>query len=271
MLPGTYFLRPDRTPVLRRNRMPTPKPLAGHITLVTGASSGIGAGVAEALAAHGATVVAAARRQSRLAELVDKLRAAGGTAIPYELDITNATNVAQCITEIVAQFGGIDSVVNAAGIMLSARTAEANVADWQRMFDTNVLGLMSVSHAAFAVMCKQRKGHIVNVSSVSARLANPGSPGYAAAKSAVSTFSESLRKEGAPANVRVTVIVPGIVKTEIFDHLADAATRERFKRMLDGMTPLTPADVAASVVFALTQPDHVSINEIVLRPTEEIE
>jgi NADP-dependent 3-hydroxy acid dehydrogenase YdfG len=248
-----------------------PTPLTGHISLVTGASSGIGEGVAEALAAQGATVVAAARRQDRLDKLVGKLRAAGATATPYELDITNAAAVARCVAEVVERYGRIDSVVNCAGIMLSARTAEATVADWQRMFDTNVLGLMSVSHAAFAVMRKQRSGHIVNVSSVSARLANPGSPGYASTKSAVSTFSESLRKEGAPENIRVTVIMPGIVKTEIFDHLADAATRERFKKMIDGMTPLTPADVAASVVYALTQPAHVSISEIVLRPTEEIE
>ncbi|MGA2396027.1 MAG: SDR family oxidoreductase [Candidatus Lustribacter sp.] len=248
-----------------------PSPLTGHITLVTGASSGIGEGVAEALATHGATVVAAARRQDRLEQLVERLRPNGATAIPYALDITNATNVAQCITDVVERYGRIDSVVNCAGIMLSARTAQATVADWQRMFDTNVLGLMAVSHAAFAVMRKQRSGHIVNISSVSARLANPGSPGYAATKSAVNTFSESLRKEGAPENVRVTVISPGIVKTEIFDHLADAATRERFKRMLEGMTPLTPADVAAAVIFALTQPAHVSISEIVLRPTEEIE
>jgi NADP-dependent 3-hydroxy acid dehydrogenase YdfG len=248
-----------------------PTPLAGHITLVTGASSGIGEGVAEALAAQGATVVAAARRQDRLAKLVEKLSAAGATAIPYALDITNAADVAQCVAEVVRRFGRLDSVVNAAGIMLSARTAEATVADWQRMYDTNVLGLMAVSHAAFAVMRRQHSGHIVNISSVSARLANPGSPAYASSKSAVNTFSESLRKEGAPENVRVTVISPGIVKTEIFDHLADAATRERFKKMLDGMTPLTPADVAASVVFALTQPAHVSISEILLRPTEEIE
>jgi len=251
--------------------MPTPQPLTGHIALVTGASSGIGEGVAEALAAHGATVIAAARRKDRLTQLVEKLSAAGGTAIPYELDITDSAAVVQCVGEVVAQYGRIDSVVNAAGIMLSARTAEATIADWQRMFDTNILGLMAVSHAVFAVMRKQHKGHIVNISSVSGRLANPGSPGYAATKSAVATFSESLRKEGAPENVRVTVIIPGIVKTEIFDHLTDATTRERFKKMVEAMTPLTPADVAASVVFALTQPDHVSINEIVLRPTEEIE
>jgi NADP-dependent 3-hydroxy acid dehydrogenase YdfG len=155
--------------------------------------------------------------------------------------------------------------------MLSARTANASLTDWQRMFETNVVGLMALTHAAFAVMRAQGSGHVVNISSVSARLANPGSPAYAATKSAVNTFSESLRKEGASAGVRVTVVSPGIVETELFDHPADAATRARFRKMLDSMTPLTPADVAASVVFALTQPPHVSISEIVLRPSEEID
>ena len=169
------------------------------------------------------------------------------------------------------RFGRIDSVVNSAGVMLSARTADASVLDWQRMFDTNVLGLMAVTHAAFAVMKAQGGGHVVNISSVSARLANAGSPGYAATKSAVNTFSESLRKEGTSVNVRVTVVSPGIVETELFDHPADEATRARFRQMLDSMTPLTPADVAAAVVYALAQPAHVSVSEIVLRPTQEIE
>jgi NADP-dependent 3-hydroxy acid dehydrogenase YdfG len=245
--------------------------LAGHISLVTGASSGIGAGVARALGAEGATVVAVARRYERLAQLVAEINAAGGTAVARELDITNGAGVVACIGTIVERFGRIDSVVNAAGVMLSARTAEASVLDWRSMFETNVLGLMAVSHAAFAVMRAQGRGDVINISSVSARLANAGSPGYAATKSAVNTFSESLRKEGTSVGVRVTVVSPGIVDTELFEHVADAATRARFKQMRDSMTPLTAADVAAAVVYALMQPPHVSINEIVLRPTQEID
>jgi NADP-dependent 3-hydroxy acid dehydrogenase YdfG len=244
---------------------------AGHVALVTGASSGIGAGVARALAAEGATIVAAARRAERLAELCAEISAAGGTAFPAELDITDGASVIACVRAIVERHGRIDSVVNCAGVLLSARTADASIADWERMFETNVLGLMAVTHAAFAVMREQGRGHVVNISSVSARIANAGSPGYAATKSAVNTFSESLRKEGAGCNVRVTVVSPGIVETELFDHAADAATRARFQKMLDSMIPLTPADVAAAVVYALGQPAHVSVNEIVLRPTEEVE
>jgi NADP-dependent 3-hydroxy acid dehydrogenase YdfG len=245
--------------------------LAAHVSLVTGASSGIGEGVARALGAAGATVVVAARRYDRLSRLVDDIAAAGGTALAHELDIADVAQAAGAVRTVVERYGRLDSIVNAAGIMLSARTADADLTDWRRMFETNVVGLMALTHAAFAVMRVQGSGHIVNVSSVSARLANAGSPAYAATKSAVNTFSESLRKEGASAGVRVTVVSPGIVETELFDHPADAATRARFRKMLDSMTPLTPADVAASVVFALAQPAHVSISEIVLRPTEEIE
>jgi NADP-dependent 3-hydroxy acid dehydrogenase YdfG len=249
----------------------TPRRFAGHVSLVTGASSGIGAGVARALGAEGATVVIAARRYDRLTQLADEIATAGGTALALELDISDVANAAECIRTITSRFGRIDSIVNAAGVMLSARTADASIADWQRMFETNVLGLMALTHAAFAVMRTQGSGHVVNISSVSARLANAGSPAYAATKSAVNTFSESLRKEGTSVGVRVTVVSPGIVETELFDHPADAATRARFRQMLDSLTALTPADVAAAVLFALGQPPHVSINEIVLRPTEEID
>lgn len=245
--------------------------LAGHVALVTGASSGIGEGIARALAAEGANVVAVARRGDRLKALVEEIAGAGGAALALEHDVAEVAKAPACIDAVTERFGRIDSLVNVAGVMLSARTAEASVDDWQRMFDTNVLGLMALTHAAFAVMRAAERGHIVNISSVSARLANPGSPAYAATKSAVNTFSESLRKEGTSVGVRVTVVSPGIVETELFEHAADAATRARFRGMLESMTPLTPADVAAAVVFALTQPPHVSINEIVLRPTEEIE
>jgi NADP-dependent 3-hydroxy acid dehydrogenase YdfG len=244
---------------------------AGHVSLVTGASSGIGEGVARALAAEGATVVVAARRQDRLTKLVDEITTEGGTAHAVALDVSDAASIATCMRTIAERCGRLDSVVNSAGVMLSARTAEAKLADWRAMFETNIMGLMAVTHAAFALMIEQDAGHVVNISSVSARLANPGSPAYAATKAAVNTFSESLRKEGTGYNIRVTVVSPGIVETELFEHAADAATRARFQSMLEMVTPLTPADVGASVVFALSQPPHVSINEIVLRPTKEVE
>jgi len=247
--------------------------LSGHVSLVTGASSGIGAGVARALASEGAIVVAAARRVDRITQLAAEIARGGGAAVALELDVGmgNAALVADRVGEVARRYGRLDSVINAAGVMLSARTLQADVAEWQQMFDTNVLGLMTVTKAAFRIMREQRSGHVVNISSVSARLAHAGSPGYAATKSAVNTFSESLRKEGAALGIRVTVVSPGLVQTELFDHPADEATRARFRTMLDAITALTAADVAAAVVYALSQPRHVSVSEIVIRPTEEIE
>lgn len=246
------------------------KQLTGHVVLVTGASSGIGEAVALAFAAEGATVVAAARRADRLAGLVDRIGKSGVTATPLALDVTDEAQVRSGIERIRERYGRLDVLVNNAGIMLSARVADADPVDWRTMIDANLFGLMLVTHAALPLL-KTAGGHIFNVSSISARLANAGSPGYAASKAAVVAFTESLRKELASQGVRVTVVLPGIVETELFTHLKDAATRERFGKMIAAMTPLQPADIANAIVFANLQPPHVSINEMVIRPTQQPE
>jgi NADP-dependent 3-hydroxy acid dehydrogenase YdfG len=244
--------------------------LTGRVALVTGASSGIGEGVALAFAAEGATVVAAGRRADRVTALADRIAKAGGSAMPLELDVTDETQTHDGIEAIRQRYGRLDVLVNSAGIMLSARTADADTADWRTMIDANLFGLMQVTHAALP-MLKASGGHVFNVSSISARLANAGSPGYAASKAAVGAFTESLRKELASQGVRVTVVLPGIVETELFTHLKDAATKERFGNMIKAMTPLQPADIANAIVFANLQPPHVSINELVIRPTQQPE
>ena len=246
------------------------KKLSGHVVLVTGASSGIGEGVALAFAAEGATVVAAGRRADRVAALADRIVKSGGTAMPLELDVTDETKTRSGIERIRHRYGRLDVLVNSAGIMLSARVADADPTDWRTMIDANLFGLMLVTHAALPLL-KANGGHIFNVSSISARLANAGSPGYAASKAAVGAFSESLRKELSSQGVRVTVVMPGIVETELFSHLKDEATKERFGNMIRAMTPLQPADIANAIVFANLQPPHVSINELVIRPTQQPE
>jgi NADP-dependent 3-hydroxy acid dehydrogenase YdfG len=155
--------------------------------------------------------------------------------------------------------------------MLSASVAEAKPDDWRRMIETNLLGLMLVSQGALPLMRARGTGHIVNVSSISGRLANVGSPAYAASKNGVGAFTESLRKECVKYGIRVTLLMPGLVATELFTHVEDAAVRARFGAMLESMTVLQPHDVAAAILFAVTQPAHVAISEVVLRPTEQIE
>jgi NADP-dependent 3-hydroxy acid dehydrogenase YdfG len=245
--------------------------LDGQVALVTGASSGIGEGVAHGLAAAGATVVVAARRGDRLAKVAGEIEAAGGVALPLELDVTRDDDPARVVAEIRRRFGRLDGVVNSAGVMLSAKVADARVSDWRRMVEINLLGLMNVCHAALPLMRERQSGHFVNISSISARLANAGSPAYAASKSGVGAFSESLRKECSPLGIRVTLIMPGIVETELFTHVEDPATRARFGAMIESMTVLQPADIAAAALFAMTQPPHVSVNEMVIRPTAQVE
>ena len=245
--------------------------MKGHVALVSGASSGIGTGVARALAAAGASVVVLARRRARLDELVAELAAAGATTLALETDVTRADQVEQTIAMVLERFGRIDSLINSAGIMLSARVADADLADWHTMIDTNLFALMAMCKSVLPAMRAQGSGHIVNVSSISARLANAGSPAYAASKAAVNAFSESLRKECSSQGIRVTAVLPGIVDTELFDHLSDPATQARFRTMLENMTPLTAADVAKAIVYVLAQPAHVSINEVVIRPTQQLD
>jgi NADP-dependent 3-hydroxy acid dehydrogenase YdfG len=245
--------------------------LGGHVSVVTGASSGIGAGVARALGAAGASVAVVARRRDRIDELVVELAAGGASAIAIETDVTDDAQIAAMVATVLDRFGRIDSVVNSAGVMLSARIGDATLAEWHAMIELNLLGLMSVCKAVFEPMRAHGSGHIVNISSISARLANPGSPVYAASKAAVNTFSEALRKEGSSQGIRVTTVMPGIVDTELFDHLSDPGTQARFRGMMETLTPLTPEDLGNAVAFVLAQPPHVSINELVIRPTKQLE
>lgn len=249
----------------------TEKRLAGRVVLVTGASSGIGEGAALALAAEGATVVAAARRADRLAGLVRRIAGAGGTASALELDVSDEPGIEQAVATLRERYVRLHGLVNSAGVMLSARVADAAVDEWHRMVDVNLMGLMLVTHAVLPLIPPDDGAQIVNISSISARLANPGSPAYAATKAGVGAFTESLRKELSPKGIRVTLVMPGIVETELFTHISDAATRERFGNMIKAMVPLQPADIASAIVYAMTQPPHVSVNELIIRPTAQVE
>ncbi|RUU52309.1 SDR family NAD(P)-dependent oxidoreductase, partial [Mesorhizobium sp. M2C.T.Ca.TU.009.01.2.1] len=168
--------------------------LTGKVALVTGASSGIGEATAAALAAAGAKVAVAARRADRLEALVARIEKAGGVALAIEADIAKASDIVAMVDKVVSEWGRLDILVNNAGVMLLAPAAEADLDDWRQMIELNLIGLMATTKAALPHL-KASKGHIVNVSSVAGRVANPGATGYAATKFGVVAFSESLRRE----------------------------------------------------------------------------
>lgn len=242
--------------------------LAGKIALVTGASSGIGEATAAALAAAGAKVAIAARRADRLEALAARIETAGGMALRIEADVTNNDDVTAMIGKVVAEWDRLDILVNNAGVMLLSPAAEATLDDWRQMVELNLLALMGVTKAALPHL-RAAKGHIVNVSSVAGRVANPGASGYAATKFGVVGFSEALRREVYADKVRVTVIEPGLVRTELGDHITNAASKAGLDQRLATMEALTAEDIAASILYAVSQPARVNVNEIVIRPTDQ--
>lgn len=239
--------------------------LAGKIVLVTGASSGIGEATALALSAAGANLAAGARRADRLATLADK---APGEVLPLNLDVTDQQSVQAAVAATVEHFGGLDVLVNNAGVMLSGPIAGADTTEWTRMVETNLLGSMYAVHAALPHLLKS-KGTVLQVSSTSGRIASAGGAVYAATKFGVNAFSEALRQEVTAQGVRVVIVEPGFVSTELADHISDPATRAAAQQMAASMRTLQPEDIANAVVYALTQPQHVAVNEILIRPTDQ--
>lgn len=242
--------------------------LDGKVALVTGASSGIGECTAEALAAAGATVAVAARRRDRLDDLVQRLADRGSQAIAVDLDVTDSGACAAAVQRTVDELGRLDTLVNNAGVMLLGPIETADTSEWVRMINTNVLGLMFMTHAALPHLL-QRRGAVVQMSSAAGRVTRPSTAVYNASKFAVGAFSDVLRQEVAERGVRVIVVEPGAVATPLREHITDAAARATLERRLEQLRPLDPADVARAVVFALTQPEHVALNEILVRPTQQ--
>jgi len=243
--------------------------LSGKVALVTGASSGIGAATALALAQEGASVALVARRQERLEDLARQIRGVGGQAEVLALDIVQPEAASQAVERTVLALGGLDILVNNAGLMLLGPVAGADPSDFSRMLDLNVLAVMNLTHAALETMKPQRSGHIVNVSSVSGRGAGPTSAGYSATKWALGGFSEGLRQEVRLDNIRVTVIEPGVVATELTDHITHQDTKATYEGRIATMTPLEAEDIAAAVIYAVTQPLRVNVNEILIRPLDQ--
>jgi NADP-dependent 3-hydroxy acid dehydrogenase YdfG len=243
-------------------------PIAGKVALITGASSGIGEATASALAAAGAKVAIAARRADRLEALASSIRKAGGAALPIPADVTSSGDIGRMVERTVAEWGRLDILLNNAGQMLLAPLAEARGEDLRHMVELNLIALMEITRIALPHL-KASKGHIVNVSSVAGRVANPGSSGYAATKFGVVGFSEAVRREVFADKVRVTVIEPGLVLTELGDHITNSGMKAGLEKRKETMEGLEAEDIAAAVLFAVSQPPRVNVNEILIRPTDQ--
>ena len=245
------------------------RPLTGKVALVTGASSGIGEATALALAEAGASVAIGARRTDRLDALAATLRDGGTKVAQLTLDVTDESACTAAVRQTREELGGLDILVNNAGVMLLGTIVGADTEDWRRMLHTNVLGLMYMTHAAIEGMVEQGSGDVVNVSSVAGRVARMGSGVYNASKWAVNAFSESLRQEVTGRGVRIGLVEPGAVATELTDHITQPAAKKAIRDSVGAMTPLQAEDIARAVLYLVSQPQHVAINEILVRPTDQ--
>lgn len=248
--------------------------LDGYVALVTGASSGIGAATAIELAAQGALVVLVARRAERLAELAERIAAAGGTARVLAADIAERGVPAQVVADVVAAEGRLDILVNAAGVMLNGDALERPLSEWEQMVDLNLMALLATTKAALPHLVAAAQGgrgvaDVVNISSIAGRVASRTAGVYNATKFGVTAFSEALRQEFARRNVRVSVVEPGAVQTELFEHQAPEA-QARLSRALSEVEYLHPEDVAETIAHIVTRPRRVALAEVVIRPTDHI-
>jgi NADP-dependent 3-hydroxy acid dehydrogenase YdfG len=245
--------------------------LDGTVALVTGASSGIGEATARELAQRGAAVAIAARRKDRLAQEID---AAGGTALAIETDVTDQEQAKALVAETVAGLGRLDTVVNNAGQMLLGPIEDAPTEEWERMIDLNVKGLLYVAHAALPHLLEaaggdpRRVADLVNISSVAGRVVRSGSGVYNLTKHGVGAFSESLRQEVATRHVRVSLVEPGAVATELTDHLRDGIREQIAGRFAD-IERMEAGDIADAIAYIVTRPRRVAVNELLIRPTEQ--
>ena len=242
--------------------------LNGKVAVVTGASSGIGEATVRSLAGEGAAVVAGARRKERLDGLVEEVTRDGGKAIAVECDVTDEQQAHALVDRAIEEFGKIDILVNNAGVMLLSKVEKGLSDEWRQMFDVNVLGLLYATDAAVEAMKRQGSGHIVNVSSVAGRKTRPTGGVYSGTKFAVNAISEALRQELLEDGIRITMIEPGAVATELTEHITDEEVREGLKQR--NIEPLQSEDVANAIAYAVSQPQRVSVNEILIRPTQQM-
>jgi NADP-dependent 3-hydroxy acid dehydrogenase YdfG len=249
--------------------------LAGTAALVTGASSGIGAATARRLAEDGASVTLVARRRDRLEALAAEIDGAGGTALVVEADITDRTQAEAAVQQAVERFGRLDILVNNAGLMLLGPVVGADAEEWDRMIAINVQGLLYTTRAALphllhaAEASPRRVADIVNISSIAGRVAWNGYGVYNLTKFGVNGFTESLRQEVTRRHVRVGVVEPGGVATELDSHNNPQIRREMIDPFLARTEILAPEDIADGVAYMVTRPRHSAVADLWIMPTDQ--
>jgi NADP-dependent 3-hydroxy acid dehydrogenase YdfG len=242
--------------------------IEGKVVVITGASSGLGEATARLLCAQGASIVLGARRVDRLQSLVDELTASSGNALAVATDVIHCEQVKRLVDTAVQTYGRVDVMINNAGLMPQSPLERLKIEEWDRTIDVNIKGVLYGIAAALPHMKQQKAGHIINVSSVAGHKVGPGFAVYAATKHAVRALSEGLRLEVKPYNIRTTVISPGAVATELPNSVTEADIAERIRKFYKEIA--IPAEsFARAVVFAMSQPEEVDVNEILFRPTRQ--
>ncbi|PUB31997.1 NADP-dependent 3-hydroxy acid dehydrogenase YdfG [Promicromonospora sp. AC04] len=254
--------------------MTSTSPLAGTVALVTGASSGIGEATARRLAEEGASVALVARRADRLDTLAAQIEEDGGTALAIEADITDRTQAEAAVQTVADRFGRLDVLVNNAGLMLLGPVVGADVEEWERMLAINVRGLLYTTNAALPHLLKaaeddvRRVADVVNISSIAGRVAWANYGVYNLTKFGVNGFTESLRQEVTKKHVRVGVLEPGGVATELGSHNS-GAMRDDIDAFYESTETLAPQDIADGIAYMVTRPRHASIAELWVMPTDQ--
>lgn len=236
---------------------------SSKVILITGASSGIGEATARHLSAKGYTLLLGARRTDRLEKLATELRAAGGTVEYRALDVANLADMQAFANHALEKFGRIDVMVNNAGVMPLSPLAELKIDEWNRMIDVNIRGVLHGIAAVLPHMTERKSGHVINVSSIGGFQVWPTCAVYCGTKFAVRAISEGLRQE--TRDIRVTIVSPGVVESELADTISDPGTRaamQEFRKVA-----LTPDAIARGVAYAIEQPGDVDVNELIIRPT----
>jgi len=239
------------------------------VAIITGASSGIGRATALTLSKAGAKVAIGARRTDKLEELENEIKQNGGEVISQKLDVTKKSECNSFADAALQKWGSIDILVNNAGLMPLSFVKNLKIDEWDQMIDVNIRGVLYCTAAVISHMKEKKSGHIVNISSVAGRVVFPAGSVYCATKHAVAAFSEGLRQElSVRSNIRVTCIEPGVVATELTNTITDESL-QGFVENAKKMEALRAEDIANAILYAVESPNHVNVNEILIRPTTQ--